>query len=841
MWLALLFVQVVGSAPAPRVEAVRTTQRPVLDGRLDDPAWQAAPPVSGFTQKFPNEAAPPSEPTTFRVLYDDDAIYVGIDCDQTLTPLNAVLTRRDREVESDRVYVHIGSRHEDASAYQFAVNAAGVLSDALQFDDNKLAPEWDENWEAQVAPHVRGWSAEFRIPLRVLRFDAARIDEWAFNVRRVISHRQETDEWAYIPRTEARVVSRYGRLGGLSSLQPGRPFELRPFVLAEVSHFQPGTAPVAGYRPQLSLGVDGKWHLSADLTVEGTVLPDFGQVEADQVILNLTNMETFFPEKRPFFLEGSDLFTTPLRIVHTRRIGRMPSLPVVPAAETQASLLEPSPIYGAAKMTGRLGRSVDVGVISALTGENQVLTSDGFGQAQERIVDPLTLFNAVRIRRSLGNSSYFGFIGTAVNRFERPSAYPARGFGATTPGVDQGQVLCPGGALVPAGARCTHDAYVTGVDGRWRSPSGEYVAAGQLAASLIREGPARLSPEGITVKSGDIDRELIFRLSKEGGAHWLWESFLSSTGAHFDRNDLGFLRRVNDWWSGLDLRYRTTRPFWGALETRTGPAVTYAVNMNGLRINGLLTFSSDWTLRQFWTVGLQARYQTSRFEDREVGDGTALERAGTIGGKIVIKSDPRRAVQGGLEAQVDARRGGADAVARANLLLRVLPQLDFELLPEVTRSTGEPRYVAADPAGPLIFGRLSAASIGSTLRSTFTFTPRLSLQTYLQVFLARKQYGQYWSVARDGGGGRQVVHLADLVTDAAPPSDPNVQTGTFNLNVVLRWEYGLGSTLFLVYTRAQIGQPPDPTNMAAPRLDLEAVRRGPAVDTLLLKLSKWWG
>jgi hypothetical protein len=852
IWLAAAAAStVLGGAATPRARAERTPSPPVLDGRLDDPVWQRARWQGGFTQKFPDEAAPPSEVTSFRVLYDDEAFYVAVECEQLHTPVRAVLTRRDRQVEADRVSVHIGSRQGEASAFQFGVNAAGVLSDALQFDDNRTAPEWDENWEAATSQHARGWSAELRIPLRVLRFEGAVTQDWAFNVRRVISLRQEIDEWAFIPRIEAGEVSRYGRVENLENLRARRRIELRPFVLGRVSHWQPGFAPVSGFRPGAAAGIDLKWQVLPQLTVEATALPDFGQVELDQVVLNLSTVETFYPEKRPFFGEGLDLFATPLTLLHTRRIGETPDSPSLPPGDRAADLLEPAPIYGAFKLTGRAAARLDLGIISAVTGETALAVTRPDGSTARRLAAPLTSYNVLRLRQRIGTGTRVGLLATAVNRWERRSnahAYPtvAGPEGSTGPAGDE--TVCPGGARVTyageGAADCFHDGYVGAVDGYWRSASGDYMADGQVALSLMHGGQPRLFPDGTWIRSGDLDREFRFQVRKEGGEHWLAEAWASSTGRRFDRNDIGFMRRQSDFFLGGSLTYRTTRPFAGVLETRTGPSLSRGMNLDGLLLQQELELASEWKLRNFWTVGLNVHHQPTRFQDREVGDGTSLEFAPIIGGALVLDSDPRRAVETGLRALASLRRGGeggGQIELDGRLLVRALPQLDLELLPSLRLTRGETRFAGRGLAGEPVFGRLEASALGATMRGTYTFTPTLSVQSYLQLFLAHRDYDRYRSLTPDPtAGGKRRIHLRDLQIPALPVRDPELREAILNVNLVLRWEYHLGSTIFLVYTRVQNALSADPW-LSGPQLDLGALKRAPAADTLLLKISRWWG
>jgi len=222
--------------PRPHITATRTPQPPTIDGRLDDAVWATAAPSDSFVQHYPDEGAPPSERTTVRVLYDDKNVYIGIDAEQVNAPIVKRLARRDSQIPSDGVWLDIDSRRTGVGAFHFGVNAAGMLSDGIHFDDTNWSGDWDAVWEAKVADSDRGYTVEFRIPLAVLRFSALPVQDWGFQVRRFIDARQETDDWAFFPRAAATYVSLFGRMDDLRDLQPRHPIELRPFVLGRASH-----------------------------------------------------------------------------------------------------------------------------------------------------------------------------------------------------------------------------------------------------------------------------------------------------------------------------------------------------------------------------------------------------------------------------------------------------------------------------------------------------------------------------------------------------------------------------------------------------------------------------
>jgi hypothetical protein len=842
---ALLFALVPllarADRPQPHLRAARAIVSPHLDGKLDDPAWQVASPTDAFVQKFPDEGAAPTEQTTLRILYDREAIWIGVDCRQTKAPIIARLTRRDRPVEADSITVALDTRKNGTSAFEFSINAAGVLSDSLRFNDTDIATDWDENWDGRVSRRADGWSAEFRIPIRILRFDSKlAVQSWGMQARRYISARQETDEWAFISRTAAGEVSHYGALDDLRGLQPPSAFELRPFVLGQVRHRDAvSTTLASGWDATGSAGLDLKWHVTQNLTLDATFNPDFGQVEADQVILNLTTYEIVFPEKRPFFQEGVDVFSTPLPLLYTRRIGLAPDAPALRTdprfAEQLVDAPSPSRIYGAAKLVGTLGTRMTLGIASALTARNDVDVQVGESRAA-RVAEPLSLFNVVRLRWSLAHNTDLGLIATSTNRFESVGRY------ALWPNGSGQYALCPSGTFVTPGDRCFHDSYVGGSDLRWRSASGDYVLNAQAIVSGVVGGPARQQLDGNWIKPGDVGGGGFVDLAKQGGKHWLFEVEYDFASKQLDYNDLGYMARQNLHHLDAVLEYRTTEPWRRTLETHWRAEFFDRENWSGLNLARGYQLNTTGKLDSFWSWFAEIHFRDRHYDDREVGDGTALERERLFGFELGLYSDPRRRVYWELFTQAQPIWNGVHFEAESKLTIRALPQLDLDLLPTGSYDAGEPRYAGPGAnAGERLFGRLRAASFGVTLRATYTFLPRLSLQVYAQLFLAFKHYGDFSLFAARPDQLGPVVHLADLQpTTQVPSVNPDLQETVVNLNVVLRWEYRLGSTLYFVYTRAQT---PDLALMGGEHrsFDVGVLRKSPAADVLLLKLTYWWG
>jgi len=825
----------VGADHRPRLRATRMARPPVLDGVVGIDEWQAVATTDAFTQKFPAEGQPPTEKTLLRVGYDQHALYVAIECEQRLAPVEARLTRRDRQVEADWVAVIFDSRRDGRSAYVFNVNAAGVLTDLLRYDDTDVSADWDDNWEAITARTPTGWSAELRIPLRILRFESLPVQSWGFQARRYVSHRQETDEWAFIPRNRAGEVSQYGKLDGLEGLRAGGGVELEPFLWGRIRRRDAQDGQLAsGTDLGVAAGLDLKWHPSQSFTLSAAFLPDFAQVEADQVILNLTNLETNFPEKRRFFLEGSDTFATPeLELLYTRRIGRVSPAPALREGEALVDVPTPATILGAAKATGSAG-AWQVGLLSAVTGRNTVEVQQPDGSREQRLADPLSAFNVLRVKRALGDNGYVGAMATSVVRGDAS--------GPTLADPVAPQVLCPDGTKVAPGQRCASDAHAASLDARWRSGSGDYDAVFQAVASLLDRGPDRPLPDGTVIHPGDVGTGLRAGFAKEGGDHWLWGAWAARDSRTLELNDVGYNDRANQYGFGGELTFRTLTPWAHTLETSTKLEPIVLNNEDHLPIQRTLLLVASAHLDSYWTVTAATKGVLAHFDDREVGDGAALERAGGADFALELASDPRARLSGHLNTAYERLSNGARAYqAEVGLLLRALPRLDLELIPQLLFARGEPRFAGTAPGGDYLFGKLDARSAGAVLRATWTFTPRLTLQTYAQLFLASRHYSELSSYAPSPADPRPAIHLGDLVPGAAaPPENPDTQEVALNANVVLRWEWRPGCLFYLVYTRSQ-----SPALTLAPgevaHLDLHAVRRAPAADVALLKVAYWWG
>lgn len=832
--------------PRPRLLATRTKLGLAIDGDLRDAAWAQATATTAFTQKFPNEATEPTEPTELRVLYDDSAIYVAFHCLQRGVPVKGRLARRDREVESDWVQVAID---DGTNTYEFSINAAGVLSDGVRFNDTDYSADWNGVWEGKARRGDAGWSAELRIPLRIFRHSEG-MQDWGFQARRYISEKQETAEWSFIPRAQAGEVSHYGRLSGIADIPAGNPVELLPYVTAglQFADTRDSGAFVGDFDGDANAGLDLSWRIGRRLQLDAAFNPDFAQVEDDELLLNLTTFETFVPEKRPFFINGMELFETPrvevfpssMTMFYTRRIGSVPDAPAEPDGDATFEAPKPSTIYAAAKLSGSLRAGVDASLVSALTGRSDLtadypLVADG-GERPSRdfVAEPLALANVARVRVGKGGATV-GLLTTAMNRFEPTGDYPRV---MASDGSDQ--VLCPDGSQRAVGERCFHDAYAAGLDAAWRSADGTYAVAAQGIASLIQEGPDRARPDGTVIKSGDLDSTLRAYAAKEGG-QWLASVEVERIGRRADFNDLGFLQRQNQTRLVPYLEVRTLAPLGPFAEASGHAFASYRDNLDGLDLLHGYYLGGNARLKNFWTIGAEGYYYASRFDDRELRNGTAFERPKVIGGDFSISSDPRRQLSASLYAEnFFFVRGGHSLRWDGEVSYQPLPSLELQLLPQMVHVSGDPRRVAGDRDSGYLFGEQNVRSLGATLRTNYTFSNALTLQLYGQLLLIAKHYDDFTSFTPAADGpAKPVIHFSDLERADVPMSEFDSAETSLNLNAVLRWEFSPGSTMFLVYSRFQAPDLAlDPGERA--ELDLGALGDGPAIDSLRVKVSYYW-
>ncbi|MEO6876998.1 MAG: DUF5916 domain-containing protein, partial [Gemmatimonadaceae bacterium] len=405
--------------PVPRVRAARRVGPVVLDAKLDEPAWAAATPITKFTQFDPDPGQPASQRTEVRFLYDDEALYVGAKMYDTqgAKGVTTRLVRRDAMFDSDYLQIVIDGYHDHLSRAIFEINPSGSRGDQIGIGTSCCDPSWDPVWEAATHIDADGWTAEIRIPFSQLRFSRDSVQTWGLEVRRYIKRRNEQDDWATWGKNEAGGAARFGHLEGLHLPATTAHVELLPYVVSKSSsgNATPGDPFDTHGRPSVRVGLDLKDRLTSNLTLDATINPDFGQVEVDPAVLNLSAFETFFPEKRPFFVEGSQVFdfgnsncnfcnnNEGMSGFYSRRVGRAPTGADLATAYAYSDVPSTTTILGAGKITGRTAGGYTVGLLDAVTGRANARVASAGGVHGTQEVEPLANYFVGRVKRDFMN------------------------------------------------------------------------------------------------------------------------------------------------------------------------------------------------------------------------------------------------------------------------------------------------------------------------------------------------------------------------------------------------------------------------------------------------------
>jgi len=854
------------AAHAGDITAARATVPPKIDGQVEEREWAQAPPYRDLVASWPKEGAAPSQQTDVRVLYDDTYLYVGIICyDTEPEKIVHALGRRDSTPIADLLEVAIDSSFDRRSAYYFSINASGVLRDALLFGDINLSDTWDAVWRGAAARRPDGWSAELAIPLAILRFPAAKEQRWGFGVRRTIVRTHETLDTTLLPRSANALVSLFGELKGIVDLKPRPDIELVPYVAARASwrpkYSDPTLPKPRLLDPSADVGADLRASLFSDLILNATVNPDFGQVEADQIILNLSTQEVFFPEKRPFFNQGLDIFQpvgaeygTPHQLFYSRRIGL------------------DTPIFAASKVTGAVAPGTYVGVLDAVVmgpadpGKSSIAfvnspTTDQITGA-ERDADGRVQFHLTRPLHLGPNDELPA---------DRPTPKNFLAAAARHDFTDQFALGATFTSASPLAARCKPSDFATtaqylatdclgeggqalGLDWNLRSASRDWVFLGVIDGSRREGGPLQdVQRDGTVLHPGDLGFGGYFRAGKFGGEGLRADLGGTYTSPTLDLNQTGFMPSNNQQRLNAAIRYVRTKDLPYFRDFYAGVyAQTYWTTDGRWQPRGnYVSFEVNATFPSYWNFGGGAGIDNNRYDVREItGSGIPLEKHNDASVFVYGNSDPNRSIVGRWSAQfyrtepkglVPPENGyGGDAT----LIAHPFPRFDTQLVLHYAVDANGARYVdtlsdldAADPSRQhFLFGQQDSQNFSATLRQTVVFTPELTLQAYAQFFSAYAHYPRYYEAGAPAMGH---IHIDDLARTTAP-GNYDFHSAALNLNVVLRWEYRLGSTLFLVYSRSQseLGFAGDqnPTT----RLFPARLGPGPTTDTVLLKWSYWF-
>jgi hypothetical protein len=819
----------------PFLLPILLTQAPTIDGVVDAEEWAGALEPGPLLQQFPVEGVAASRPTHVRVKFDDDTLYFAFECDAPGDSIVSRLTRRDRESGSDFVAIDLDTRGDAQRAFHFEVSAAGVLRDAIRTGDASLDFDWDTVWRASAARSPTGWSVEVALPLTALRFEAGSEPSWRLQFRRFVADTNEVDAWALIPRSERGEMLRYRALPGLPHFAPSRGVVLRPFGLLRGRMMNaPGEAPRFDFVP--GLGLDARLGVTTGLSLDAAVLPDFGQVEADRALLNLSTFEFRFPEKRPFFIEGADLFALkdvngdPLstQLFYSRRLGA-PVAYETPEGSTAVSVPDVNRIWGAAKLSGRFGDGWTVALLDGVSAAESAVIADASGARQKVPLSVTTNFAAGRLARTLPGGFTLAASAADVRRFEPRGALL----------LADGTCSATGESPSPDG-RCTHDATSGALDAAWRSPDGDWSSTAAVMLSARQAGPTATLRDGTTLGAGDVGVGTRLEAAKVGGTV-VGDVVFESYSPRFDVNDSGYVasQNLHRLFTQVGFKVLDVGP---ARETRTTVELFGRSSWDGVPIARGVQVNNLTTWHNFWQSWLELQLFPNRFDNRETHDGARYERPPQLGVEWWLTTNPAQTLVFESEGLFHTTWRGVSVEASASVSLRPRGSWQFSLEPTLVRVTGDPRWVdtaANGVARDYRFGVQDALAVGGTLRASWTLTPTLGLQAYAQLFFADVRYG---TILHSGPSSstNAWLPLSGLSELTAAPGTYDEREAVFNANVVFRWEWLPGSVLFLVYSHGQGGAPATDGARVRPRLDLASVGRMPSSDVLMVKLTYYF-
>jgi hypothetical protein len=832
------------------LRAVRTATPPVIDGRLSEEAWSHAEVADRFTQRDPDEGQPATEKTEVRVMYDADALYIGARMhDSDPAGITRRLSNRDTsDNDADRLMVFLDPRRDRRTGVEFWVSAAGVQRDVAISNDTNEDASWDAVWSSAIAFDDQGWSAELRIPFSQLRFNAGDVQTWGLNVGRFIHRKNETAWLELVRKNENGIASRMMPLTGIDGIRPARRLEIAPYTAFRQEFVQPGTAGDPfndGSRFFKSVGVDVKAGVTGGLTLDATINPDFGQAEVDPAVVNLSAFETFFDEKRRFFIEGSDIFgnfgtggsnnffgfnTSDPSLFYSRRIGRAPQGDVsgefvdVPRAAT---------ILGAAKLTGKTANGWSIGVLEALTEAEQARVVNA-GISTHVEVEPPTNYFVARLQHDFSRGGA-GFLTTSVLRNLRTQELRDQLTSrATVVGADAFYFFDN-----------KQDWVVTG------KFSGSQVSGTEAAIVNLQLAPQRYyqRPDAPQVSFDSRRRSLSgyagrVNLNRNEGV-WRVNAALWGVSPGFESNDLGF-HGSGDRAGGhgvLSWRKNTVDRWTRGIGVWVGRAWTW--NFNRELQSNMWYGCGNVEFLNYWQANGCGGYSHAAFDDRLTRGGPLAINPRVRNFSASLGTDQRKTMSINVSTSYEWPDFGAwTGHYGIDMNLKALPSLTISLGPQFNRSRTAAQYVGerSDPAATATFGKhyvfapFDQSQLTLTTRINYIVTPRASLQVFMQPLLAAGQYGAFTEFA----ASRTFDFKPYVANDGSLPfDDPDYNLKSLKVNAVFRWEFKPGSTLYGVWTqqREDVRFP----GQFRFRRDAAALVSAPADDIVLVKLTYWIG
>lgn len=804
---------------------------PLIDGQLTDQIWLEANKDGNYVQFEPHEGIAPTFDTEFAILHDADHLYVGIWAyDPHPDSISRRMSRRD-QVEGDLVGVDFDSYHDHRTSFGFWVSASGVKFDRVMTGDgNTEDPSWDPNWEVRTAITDEGWTAEMKIPFSQLRFEHSSEGGWGLNMVRYVFRKQEVSIWQRIPKGSGGFVSYYGDMTGLNGIRPKKQMDITPYTVASAELFEAEEGNPfrsAGRDQSLNAGVDAKIGITHNLTLDLTVNPDFGQVEADPSQVNLTAYETFFEEKRPFFIEGRSILSLPLMIgdgdlanenlFYTRRIGRRPQGGTSLSDGEYADYPSFTPILGAAKLTGKTEDGWSIGLLESLTGQENAAISGSLGDRSE-VIEPLTNYFIGSLGRDFneGNTVVKGLV-TAVHRKTDGTGMEWLHRSAYTGGFDFTQFFKNKTYIL------TVKTYFSQVNGseeallRTQQSSSHYFQRPDAPHLQVDSTRTSLFGNGGSLMFGQI-----------GNSNLQYGAFMNWKTPGVELNDVGYIRSSDELLPILFASYRFYEPFSIFRTMRYNASFWSGFDWSGRYLGSGGNVNGHAQFTNFWSVGIGLNLETKGISNAMLRGGPSFKHPQGIRPWVYATTDSRKRLVFSLNGfgGISAEQYNQSVGANLSISYRPWNVLQIMLEPNVMIQQNQLQYITQtdymdDPR--YIFGTIDQKVIGMSLRMNLTITPDLTIQYWGQPFMAVGRYDEVKMITdpmAENYSDRYHTFSSEQIecfrADGYCLVDEN-QDGTadyevdfpdfnfkeFKSNLVARWEYKPGSVFYLVWSQGR--------------------------------------
>ena len=877
--------------PPPVLQAAERRGNVTIDGRLDEAAWQAASAATEFRQSLPNEGQAGTQRTEVRFLFDGDALYVGAKMYDSLgaAGVRTRLVRRDQLFgEADQLSVIFDTFHDHLGRTEFVVNPSGVKMDGYGPGGSNPDYSWDPVYEAAAAIDGEGWTAELRIPLSQLRFPTDSVQTWGLQIVRFASRLNERTHWAWWANNESGGPSRYGHLEGLALGKPTRGLEILPYAVAQQTRRanRPSNHPfIEGSENLGRVGLDMTYRLTTNLTLSATMNPDFGQVEVDPAVVNLGVFETFFPERRPFFIEGAGLFrfgglncytcsnASGLSSLHSRRIGRTPQGGFALPSGVPSDVPDNATILGAAKITGRTPSGWSIGVLNAVTARERADVQDDINDPATRRqieVEPFTNYFAGRIARDLrGGNTQLRLMVTSVVR-DNDSALATRlNSHSELVGFETDNWFKRRTWRLMTTLAISNNAGDTAAIRRLQQSSARYFQRPDRG-----HGSNGFFSDAYDPQATRLGGYMWYtRFSKEAG-DWIGEAQVNIRSPGFEANDLAFNTRSDFvWWNG-NIRRRWTRPSSWYRWFQITVGGQYESNFDGDMVSAPQVQTSWYMdMLNYWYVGMYGHIRFERADDKLTRGGPIVNRPRDWFINWFSGTDARKRVVVGYDGYLARNTdNGLDLGTGGTVQFKPASNVSLSFGPYFNRLITRTQYVrgVADPTATLfagtrhVFADLDQRSLSMNTRVNVTFSPRMSLEVFLQPLISSGGYRAYKEFARPRSTekltyGRDVGTIqfdttAAGVTDTTgfridpdgggPASSFRVDRPDFSFrslrgNAILRWEFRPGSTLYFVWAQSRASQVLRDRMLV--RRDLDGMVNVRADNVFLVKMSWWIG